>query len=134
MTTVQIQLPDELAQDAQAAGLLTPEAMAANSRRLFDWAIDDTVSLYSSPALIEELAHTLAYPKLARRLAALDTTPDAPSSRAIAPWPPKPASSSRATSICTAWAATTTASPSSPPRPGRPANRTIGQPLNTSGQ
>ena len=29
MTTVQIQLPDELAQDAQAAGLLTPEAIAA---------------------------------------------------------------------------------------------------------
>jgi hypothetical protein len=28
MTTVQIELPDELAQDAQAAGLLAPEAMA----------------------------------------------------------------------------------------------------------
>lgn len=27
MTTVQIQLPDDLAQDAQAAGLLTPEAL-----------------------------------------------------------------------------------------------------------
>ncbi len=27
MTTVQIQLPDELAHDAQAAGLLTPEAI-----------------------------------------------------------------------------------------------------------
>lgn len=32
MTTVQIQLPDQLAQDAQAAGLLTPEAMAAMLR------------------------------------------------------------------------------------------------------
>jgi post-segregation antitoxin (ccd killing protein) len=32
MTTVQIQLPDELAQDAQAAGLLTSEAMAAMLR------------------------------------------------------------------------------------------------------
>jgi hypothetical protein len=32
MTTVQIQLPDELAQDAQAAGLLTPQAMAAMLR------------------------------------------------------------------------------------------------------
>ncbi len=32
MTTIQIQLPDELAQDAQAAGLLTPEAMAAMLR------------------------------------------------------------------------------------------------------
>ena len=27
MTTVQIQLPDDLARDAQATGLLTPEAM-----------------------------------------------------------------------------------------------------------
>jgi hypothetical protein len=27
MTTVQINLPDELARDAQAAGLLTPEAL-----------------------------------------------------------------------------------------------------------
>ena len=32
MTTVQIQLPDELAQDAQAAGLLTPEAIEAMLR------------------------------------------------------------------------------------------------------
>lgn len=32
MTTVQIQLPDQLAQEAQAAGLLTPEAMAAMLR------------------------------------------------------------------------------------------------------
>ena len=32
MTTVQIQLPDELAQDAQAAGLLTPDAMATMLR------------------------------------------------------------------------------------------------------
>jgi hypothetical protein len=32
MTTVQIQLPDDLAQDAQAAGLLTPEAMATMLR------------------------------------------------------------------------------------------------------
>jgi hypothetical protein len=29
MTTIQIQLPDELAQNAQAAGLLTSDAMAA---------------------------------------------------------------------------------------------------------
>lgn len=27
MTTIEIQLPDELAQDAQAAGLLTPDAI-----------------------------------------------------------------------------------------------------------
>lgn len=32
MTTVQIQVPDELAQQAQAAGLLAPEAMAAMLR------------------------------------------------------------------------------------------------------
>lgn len=32
MTTVQIQLPDELAREAQAAGLLTPEAMAGMLR------------------------------------------------------------------------------------------------------
>ncbi len=32
MTTVQIQLPDELAQDAQAAGLLTAVAMTAMLR------------------------------------------------------------------------------------------------------
>ncbi len=32
MTTVQITLPDQLAQEAQAAGLLTPEAMAAMLR------------------------------------------------------------------------------------------------------
>jgi hypothetical protein len=32
MTTVQIQLPDELAQNAQAAGLLTPDAMASMLR------------------------------------------------------------------------------------------------------
>ncbi len=33
MTIIRIQLPDELAQDAQAAGLLTPEAMAAMLRQ-----------------------------------------------------------------------------------------------------
>jgi uncharacterized protein HemY len=32
MTTIQIQLPDELAQDAQAAGLLTPQAIEAMLR------------------------------------------------------------------------------------------------------
>lgn len=53
------------------AGLLWPN----HSRRLLDWAANETVSLYSSPALIEELAHTLGYPKLARRLALLGATP-----------------------------------------------------------
>lgn len=55
------------------AGLL----WSNHSRRLLDLAVDDTVSLYSSPALIEELAHTLAYPKLTHRLALLDTIPNA---------------------------------------------------------
>jgi uncharacterized protein HemY len=32
MTTIQIQLPDELAQNAQAAGLLTPQAIEAMLR------------------------------------------------------------------------------------------------------
>lgn len=32
MTTIQIQLPDELARDAQAAGLLTPQAIEAMVR------------------------------------------------------------------------------------------------------
>ncbi|HPF27228.1 MAG TPA: hypothetical protein P5528_13645 [Steroidobacteraceae bacterium] len=32
MTTIQIQLPDELAQNAQAAGLLTPAAIEAMLR------------------------------------------------------------------------------------------------------
>ena len=52
------------------AGLL----WSTHSRRLLDLAVEETVSLYSSPALIEELAHTLEYPKFARRLALLDTT------------------------------------------------------------
>ena len=33
MTTIQINLPDDLAQDAQDAGLLTPEAMEAMLRQ-----------------------------------------------------------------------------------------------------
>ena len=37
-------------------------------RRLLDRAIDDdTVELYSSPALIDELGNTLKYPKFAQR-------------------------------------------------------------------
>ena len=37
-------------------------------RRLLNLAIDDHVSLYSSPVLIDELAHTLGYPKLSERI------------------------------------------------------------------
>jgi uncharacterized protein len=45
-------------------------------RRLLDQAIDDeTLTLYSSPTLIDELAHTLQYPKFARRIALYATTP-----------------------------------------------------------
>lgn len=55
------------------AGLL----WSNHSRRLLEWAIEESVFLYSSPALIEELAHTLAYPKLAHRMALLDTAPSA---------------------------------------------------------
>jgi putative PIN family toxin of toxin-antitoxin system len=45
--------------------------------RLIDWAIDDLVTLYSSPTLIAELQHTLGYPKFARRIAQALTTPAA---------------------------------------------------------
>ncbi len=60
-----------LGTNVAVAGLLWPN----HSRRLLDWAANETVSLYSSPALIEELAHTLEYPKLTRRLTLLGATP-----------------------------------------------------------
>ncbi|MEO8123788.1 MAG: putative toxin-antitoxin system toxin component, PIN family [Burkholderiales bacterium] len=37
-------------------------------RRLLELAIDETIDLYSSPVLLDELAHTLAYAKFARRV------------------------------------------------------------------
>lgn len=47
-------------------------------RHLLDLAIDGSIALISSPALIDELAHTLNYPKFSRRIAALcATTPSA---------------------------------------------------------
>lgn len=47
-------------------------------RRLLDLAIDGDVTLFSSPALIDELAHTLNYPKFSQRIAAhCATTPSA---------------------------------------------------------
>lgn len=47
-------------------------------RRLLDLAIAGSVKLSSSPALIEELAHTLNYPKFSQRIAAYcATTPSA---------------------------------------------------------
>lgn len=47
-------------------------------RRLLDLAIDSDAELFSSPALIDELALTLNYPKFARRIAThCATTPSA---------------------------------------------------------
>ena len=45
-----------------------------HSRRLLELALTDTLALYSSPVLVEELSQTLHYPKLAKRIAALQTT------------------------------------------------------------
>ena len=56
------------------AGLL----WSGHPRHLLDWAIDGSVMLISSPALIDELAHTLNYPKLSQRIAThCATTPSA---------------------------------------------------------
>jgi putative PIN family toxin of toxin-antitoxin system len=47
-------------------------------RRLLEQAIDDdTIELYSSPALIDELRNTLGYQKLARRIASHQTSIEA---------------------------------------------------------
>ena len=47
-------------------------------RQLLDRAIDDdTVELYSSPALIDELGNTLKYPKFAQRIARYETSAEA---------------------------------------------------------
>lgn len=44
-------------------------------RGLIDLAIDDeTISLYSSPVLIEELANTLGYQRFVKRIALFDTS------------------------------------------------------------
>ncbi|MDP1613683.1 MAG: putative toxin-antitoxin system toxin component, PIN family [Sulfuritalea sp.] len=56
------------------AGLL----WSGHPRQLLDLAINGDVALFSSPALIEELAHTLNYPKFSQRIAAhCATTPSA---------------------------------------------------------
>lgn len=48
---------------------------AGPPRRLLDRAIDDeAITLYSTPVLLDELAHTLQYPKLAPRVDLLGTT------------------------------------------------------------
>ena len=47
-------------------------------RRLLDSTIDDdTVELYSSPALIDELRNALGYLKFAQRIARYETTVEA---------------------------------------------------------
>lgn len=44
-------------------------------RRLLDRAIEDSsVELYSSPVLIDELTHTLGYPKFAQRIVRYQTS------------------------------------------------------------
>ena len=45
-----------------------------HSRRLLELALTDTVALYTSPVLVEELNQTLHCAKLAKRIAALQTT------------------------------------------------------------
>jgi len=60
--------------NAVVAGLL----WNGHPRRLLDLAINGDVALFSSPALIDELAHTLNYPKFSQRIAAhCATTPSA---------------------------------------------------------
>jgi putative PIN family toxin of toxin-antitoxin system len=47
-------------------------------RRLLERAIDEeTLALYSTPTLIDELTHTLQYPKFSQRIARYATTPAA---------------------------------------------------------
>ena len=48
-----------------------------HSRRLLALAMDNTIALYNSPVLIDELSQTLHYAKLAKRVAALQTTAQA---------------------------------------------------------
>lgn len=44
-------------------------------RRLLEWAFDgEAIELFSSPALLDELAHTLTYAKLAARIQAHGTS------------------------------------------------------------
>lgn len=50
---------------------------AGTPRRLLDQAIDEALTLYSSPILIDELAHTLQYPKFTQRINQYATTPAA---------------------------------------------------------
>jgi hypothetical protein len=110
-------------------------------------AVGEPLDLYTSRALIDELANTLARKKFARRIALQDTNIDAliadylglaelvvPASgprisrdpdddhviTCPAPSPPRPRSSSPATAICSSWATMATSASSTPPaRPRR---------------
>jgi putative PIN family toxin of toxin-antitoxin system len=51
---------------------------AGRPRQLLDRAIDDdSLELYSTPVLLDELIHTLQYPKFAQRIGRYATTPAA---------------------------------------------------------
>jgi putative PIN family toxin of toxin-antitoxin system len=55
------------------AGLL----WASTPRHLLNRAVDEALTLFSSPALIDELAHTLHYRKFVQRIEQAGTTPSA---------------------------------------------------------
>ena len=55
MTTVQVELPDALAQNAQAAGLLTPQAMEAMLREQLRRQAGDTLRAMWASAPPKEL-------------------------------------------------------------------------------
>jgi len=48
-----------------------------HSRHLLESALDNTVALYSSPILVDELSKTLQYAKLTKRITALGATAQA---------------------------------------------------------
>ena len=49
----------------------------SHSRRLLELALTDTIALYSSPVLVDELSQTLHYAKRSKRITALQTTTQA---------------------------------------------------------
>ncbi len=55
MTTIQIQLPDDLAQDAQAAGLLTPDAIERLLRERLRRQAGDALQAMWNRMPVEEL-------------------------------------------------------------------------------
>lgn len=50
---------------------------AGHPRRLLELALADKITLYSSPALVDELSQTLHYAKLSKRIVAMQTTAQA---------------------------------------------------------